>query len=170
MSTICLGKLLGLPHLEMAGWGVFIAPNTKLVVGEKLLLSAAHRTVRCPCPMRLAVGLTTQVTIGVACFHNGQSAYHTGQSGAFSPPVPPGTSRWATVPWCTGQSGVWHRTVRCSRPDSPQATLHSFLGLHLIFIMSFLGVAFLNALVQVTLASCELQTQTLANTLVHRLC
>jgi hypothetical protein len=27
---------LGLPNLEMAGWGVFIAPNTKLAVGEKL--------------------------------------------------------------------------------------------------------------------------------------
>jgi hypothetical protein len=39
--------------------------------------------------------------------------------------------------------------------------------LHNVF---FWGVDFLNALVQVTLASCELQTQTLANTLVHRLC
>jgi hypothetical protein len=38
--------LLGLPHLEMASWGVFITPNTKLVIGEKLLLSAAHRTVQ----------------------------------------------------------------------------------------------------------------------------
>jgi hypothetical protein len=46
---------LGLPHLEMAGWGVFIAPNTKLAVGGKLLLSVVHRTVWCPCPVRLAV-------------------------------------------------------------------------------------------------------------------
>jgi hypothetical protein len=46
MSTICLGMLLGLPHLKMAGWGVFIAPNTKLAVGGKLLLSMVHRTVR----------------------------------------------------------------------------------------------------------------------------
>jgi hypothetical protein len=36
MSTICLGIFLGLQHLKMVGWGVFIAPNTKLVVGEKL--------------------------------------------------------------------------------------------------------------------------------------
>jgi hypothetical protein len=28
--------LLGLPHLGMADWGVFIALNTKLAVGEKL--------------------------------------------------------------------------------------------------------------------------------------
>jgi hypothetical protein len=27
MSTICLDMLLGLPHLEMAGWVVFIGPN-----------------------------------------------------------------------------------------------------------------------------------------------
>jgi hypothetical protein len=38
--------LLGLPHLGMVGWGVFIAPNSKLAVGEKLLLSVEHRTVR----------------------------------------------------------------------------------------------------------------------------
>jgi hypothetical protein len=62
MSTICLGMSLGLAHLEMAGWGVFIAPNTKLAVGGKLLLSMVHwtvrwghRIVRCPCPVRLAV-------------------------------------------------------------------------------------------------------------------
>jgi hypothetical protein len=36
MSIMCLGMLLGLPHLGMVDWGVFIAPNTKLDVGEKL--------------------------------------------------------------------------------------------------------------------------------------
>jgi hypothetical protein len=56
--------LLALPHLGMAGWGVFIVPNTKLVIGEKMLLSVAHQIVRCPCPVRLAVGLTPQVTVG----------------------------------------------------------------------------------------------------------
>jgi hypothetical protein len=39
--------LLGLPHIEMPVEGVFIAPNTKLAVGEKLLLSVAYRTVYC---------------------------------------------------------------------------------------------------------------------------
>jgi hypothetical protein len=59
MSIICLGVSLGLPHLEMVGWGVFIAPNTNRVVGEKLLLSVSHRTARCSlsgapsrCPVR----------------------------------------------------------------------------------------------------------------------
>jgi hypothetical protein len=28
--------LLGLPHIAMADWGVFISPNTNLAVGEKL--------------------------------------------------------------------------------------------------------------------------------------
>jgi hypothetical protein len=55
--------LLGLPHLEMSVGVVFTGPNTILAVGEKLLLSMAHRTVRwghqtvrCPCPVRLAIG------------------------------------------------------------------------------------------------------------------
>ena len=36
---------LGSHTLEWPVGGVFITPNTKLVVGEKLLLSMAHRTV-----------------------------------------------------------------------------------------------------------------------------
>jgi hypothetical protein len=54
MSTICLGMSLGLPHLEIAGWGVFIAPNTNVATGEKLLLlcgtqdsPVVHRTSHC---------------------------------------------------------------------------------------------------------------------------
>jgi hypothetical protein len=57
---------------------VFIDPNTKLVVGEKLLLSAAHctvrwghQTVRCLYPVRLAVALTPKVTVSVAGFYTG---------------------------------------------------------------------------------------------------
>jgi hypothetical protein len=34
MSTICLGMVLELSHLEMVDWGVFIAPNTKIAIGE----------------------------------------------------------------------------------------------------------------------------------------
>jgi hypothetical protein len=108
--------------------------------------------------------LTPQVTVGAQAFYTGHSGHHTGQFGGLLSIVPPRTSRWATVPWCIEQSG--------SRPDSPpwQHVL-LFPGLHLIFIMSsFEVLLFLNALLQVTLASCEQQTQTLANTLVHRLC
>jgi hypothetical protein len=126
MSTICLGMSLGLPHLEMAGWGVFIAPNTNRAVGEKLLLSAAHRTVRwctgqhtVACPVRLVVALSEQVTVGVAGFPHRTVRWSSLR-------VPPGTSRWATVPWCTGQSGA-------PRTDSPQA---AHLDSSWIFLMS----------------------------------
>jgi hypothetical protein len=102
MSTICLGMLLGLPHLEMASWGVFIAPNTNRAVGEKLLLSAAHRTVRwctghrtVACPVRLAVTLSgtlsEQVTVGAAGFSHRTVRWSSLR-------VPPRTSRWAAVP------------------------------------------------------------------------
>jgi hypothetical protein len=136
MSIICLGMLLGLPHLGMVGWGVFIASNTKLAIGEKFLLSAAHRTVwwrtrqsGALCPVRLAIGLTPQVTIGAHDFYTGHSEHHTGQSGGFLSIVPPRTSRWATVP------GASDSLVLQTR-QSVVATLPSFLGLHLIFIMS----------------------------------
>jgi hypothetical protein len=63
---MCLGMSLGLPHMEMAGWGVFIAPNTNIAVGERLLLlcgtpdsPVVHRTTHCGlsgapsrCPVR----------------------------------------------------------------------------------------------------------------------
>jgi hypothetical protein len=129
MSTICLGMSLGLPHLEMAGWGVFIAPNTNRAVEEKLLLSAAHRTVRwctgqrtVACPVRLAVALSEQVTVGAVGFPHRrvQSSHRTVRWSSLR--VPPRTSYWAAVPWCIGQSGVWapgspacgHRTVWCA--------------------------------------------------------
>ena len=54
--------------------------------------------------MRLAVGLTPQTTVGTQVFY-------TGQSGGLLSTVQPGTSRWATVPGCTGQSGALARTV-----------------------------------------------------------
>jgi hypothetical protein len=109
MSTLCLGMFPGLPHLRMAGWGVFIAPNTKLAIGEKLLVSAAHRTVwwctgQCivHCLVRLAIGMTPQATVGSHAFYTRHYGCHTGQSGVLFSVVSHGTSRWATVPWCTG--------------------------------------------------------------------
>jgi hypothetical protein len=59
MSTICLDMLLGFPHLEMAGSGVFIASPTIIVVGQKQQLSVdghtgqsgAHRTCTVHCPV-----------------------------------------------------------------------------------------------------------------------
>jgi hypothetical protein len=69
------------------------------------VLSAAHRTVRwctgqCTvhCLMRLVIGLTPQATVGAHAFYTGHSELHTGQSGGLLSIVPPGTSRWDTVP------------------------------------------------------------------------
>jgi hypothetical protein len=119
MSTRCLGMFLDLPHLDMAGWGVFIAPNTNRAVGEKLLLSVSHRTVRwctgqrtVACPVRLAIAVSEQVTVGAAGFLHRTVRYSHRTVRSSSLRVPPGTSHWAAVPWCTGQSGVW-------APDSP---------------------------------------------------
>jgi hypothetical protein len=172
-ALVCL---LGSHTWKWPVGGVFIAPNTNRAVGEKLLLSVSHRTVRwctgqrtVACPVRLAVALWEKVTVGAIGFSHRIVQWSSLR-------VPPRTSRWAAVPWCTGQSGVWapdspacgHRTVRCStHKQSTGSTLGLFLDLFNVF---FWGVAFLNFLVQVNLASCELQTQTLENLLVHGLC
>jgi hypothetical protein len=54
---------------------VYIGSNSKRAVGEKLQFSAAHRTVRwctgqrtVACPVRLAVALSEQVTVGATGF------------------------------------------------------------------------------------------------------
>jgi hypothetical protein len=134
------------------------------------VLSTAHRIVRwctgqCTfrCPVRLAVGLTPQATVGTQAFYTGHSGCHIGQSGGLFSTVPPRTNCWGYCSWCTGQSGA---------PDQKVRKQHFFvswtsLDLHSVF---FWGVAFLNALVQVTLVSYGLQIQTQQKTLVHRLC
>jgi hypothetical protein len=82
------------------------------------VLSAAHRTVRwctgqCTvhCPVRLAVGLTPQATIGAQAFYTGHSGCHTGQSDGLLSTVPPGTSHW-------GYCSLVHRTVQCATGQS----------------------------------------------------
>jgi len=159
--------LLGLPHLRMAGWGCIYSPQTNCSRWRKAAAlcgtpdsPVVHRTAHCSmsgapscCPVWL---LSEQVTVGAAGF-----PHRTVRCASLR--VPPGTSRWAAVPKCTGQSGVWapdspvcHRTVRCStHRQSAGNTLWLLLDLFNVF---FWGVAFLNSLVQVVLASCELQT------------
>jgi hypothetical protein len=129
------------------------------------VLSAAHRTVRCPlsgAPSRWPN------TVGDRCHCR---LFTPDSLVVFSPQCHLEPSVRVPVSWCTGQSGVCHRIVRCfsHRQSAGNTSFFSWasLDLHNVF---FRGVAFLNVLVQVTLASCELQTQTLANTLVHRLC
>jgi hypothetical protein len=126
---------------------VYIGPNSKIPVGEKLQFSAAHRTVRwctgqrtIACPVRLAVALSEQVTVGAAGFPHWTvwCSHRTVQWSSLR--VPPGSSYWAEIPWCTGQSDVWapdslvcHRTVRCS---SHKQSVAAHLDFSWIFLMS----------------------------------
>jgi hypothetical protein len=66
---------------------VYISPNSKIAVGEKLQFSAAHRTVRwctgqrtVACPVRLAVALSKQVIVGAAGFSTPDSLVLTPDS------------------------------------------------------------------------------------------
>jgi hypothetical protein len=108
---------LGSHTLEWPVGGVFIASNTKLAVGEKLLLSMAHRTVRwctgqCTVhyPVRLAVGLTPQATVGAQDFYTGHSVLHIGQSMVFSPQL--------HFEIAVGLLSLVHQIVRRVPPDS----------------------------------------------------
>jgi hypothetical protein len=76
MSTICLGMLLRLSHLEMAGWGGIYRPQHKSSRWRKVyaLCGTSNSPVGSldspvPCPVRLAVGLTPQVTVGAIGFY-----------------------------------------------------------------------------------------------------
>jgi hypothetical protein len=167
MCTICLGMLLGLPHLEMAGWGCIYSPQYKTSHWRKAVAfcgtpdspvvgtGQSGAPIRCP----LAVG---SIKWPLGCQPDGPVSHRTVRA---SSTMPPGTSRWAIVPWCTGQSPCGNTILRFL--EFAWYFLIFSCDIHNVF---FWGVAFLNALVQVTLASCELQTKTLANTLVHRLC
>jgi hypothetical protein len=106
---------------------VFIGPNSKLAVGEKLQSSAAHRTVRCA-PDSPVVHRTAPCSMSGAPSRCSVRAGDRWRCRLFTPDspvvflrVPPGTSHWAGVPWCTGQSSVW-------APDSPQQHTWTFLG------------------------------------------
>jgi hypothetical protein len=62
MSTICLGMLLGLPHLEMVGWGGIYRPQHKTSHWRKV--AALCYTPDSPVgsldsPVRLAIGSDT---------------------------------------------------------------------------------------------------------------
>jgi hypothetical protein len=103
--------LLGLPHLAMAGWGVFIAPNTKLAVGEKLCFLRHTGQCTIHCLVRLVIGLTLHLTVGAHDFYTGHFGCHTKQSGGLLSTVPPKTSHWGYCSWCTEQSDAPDQTV-----------------------------------------------------------
>jgi hypothetical protein len=151
MSTICLGMSLGIPHQEMPGWGVFIAPNTNLAVGGKLLLSAVtpnslvvHRTAHCSLS-----GAPSRFPIKAGDRWHSRLSHRTVWT-------PHRTVRWspsechlelavgAEVPGASDSPSCGHRTVWCATrqsgapcTDSPQATHIFILGLFLDLLNVF---------------------------------
>jgi hypothetical protein len=91
MSTICLGMLLGLPHLEIAGWGVFKASPYNYSRWKEVaaFCRRAHRTctVHCVVPCHVSRPLESVV------------------DDYWIQPLPKLSS--------------WHRTVRCYSPRVP---------------------------------------------------
>jgi hypothetical protein len=94
------------------------------------VLSVVHRTIRCPCPVRLAVSLSEQVMVGAQAFHTRQFGLYIRQSGG----LPSG---------CHLELAVRASVPRA--PDSPVPstgqsacgnTSSFFLDFSLIFLMS----------------------------------
>jgi hypothetical protein len=70
MSTICLDMLLGLPHLEMAGWGGIYSHQPSCSRWGRLLAMGApnslvrHRTLSGVLPHQAAVRVRSWLTVG----------------------------------------------------------------------------------------------------------
>jgi hypothetical protein len=161
MSTICLGMLLGLPHLGMTGWGGIYRPEHNSSHWRKVV-SMAHRTVRWvtgqsgalshwiwhyrwPLALQGFTSDSPDVTLDspVAFFHQCHLELAVG---VLFP------SALDSSVLLAGQSASGNTCLRFL--DFAWYLLIFTCDLHNVF---FWGVAFLNALVQVTLASCELQ-------------
>jgi hypothetical protein len=133
-------SLKNLDALKCGGWGVFIAPTTKMAVGEGCC-RWVHRTVRCAtghCPVRQprhpTVRVLTVSTVGAL------TSWGTGQSGA-APDihcslsgVPSGAAltlralsvhcscslfTFADDRWRSSRCSAWHTGQSGATPDSP---------------------------------------------------
>jgi hypothetical protein len=118
MSILCLGMLLGLPHLQMAGWGggIYSLPPTIVAVGQKQQLSVdgrtgqsgAHRTstIHClvPWPRQLTIRVCSSRSLDLTVARL-SSAHQT--VWCYSRRAP------RCGPLCT-DCQVPHRTVSCT--------------------------------------------------------
>jgi hypothetical protein len=175
MSILCLGMLLGLSHLEMAGWGGIYRPQHNSSCWRKAaalcgtpdslvpLFGASSHWIwhrRWPLAPQAFTPDSPDVTPDspVASLHQCHQELAVGLQFPSAPDSPA----------CgTGQSGVPSDSpVLLAEQSARVNTMLHFLDfawylliftcdLHNIF---FWGVTFFNALVQVTLASCELQS------------
>jgi hypothetical protein len=181
MSILCLGMLLGLPHLEMAGWMKYIYMsqlNSSHWRKAVVLYGTPDSPVEAPdSPMPLS-GVPSRWIwhrrwpLALQAF-TPDSPVVTLNSSVVTPNSPV-----ASLPQChqelavglqfpgvpespscaTGQSSVPDRQSAC---DNTFLCFLDFAWYLLIFTCNlhnvlFWGVAFLNTLVQVTLTSCEI--------------
>jgi hypothetical protein len=113
--------------------GVYIGPNSNIAVREKLLLSAAHRTVRLEAPDSSMPCLVRHKPLDLA-----GDRWHCQPCIEQSSGYPPQCHQELVVGLLfpsASDSPVCHRTVRCSQPDGPPvATLSLCLGLCLILV------------------------------------
>jgi hypothetical protein len=138
------------------GWlgEVYIGPNSKIAVGEKLQFSAAHRTVRwCirqsgGAPDSPVVHRTTHCSLSGApsrcsvkvgdrwrrrLFHTGQSGAHTGQSGGLLSECHLELAVGLEFPGAPDSPACGHRTVWCA---SHRQSAAAHLDSSWIFLMS----------------------------------
>jgi hypothetical protein len=128
MSTIWLGMLLGLPHLEVAGWGGIYSHHPKTSRWWSLLAKGApdspvrHRTVSGAPPRHLPVRARSRSTVGgFVLMRHRTVRCDIGQSGA---PLTVCSDIWFAL--FTLQSRPLRADSRCSAgaPDSPVCTGH----------------------------------------------
>jgi hypothetical protein len=115
MSTICLGMFLGLPLLQMVGWGVFIASphNYSCWTEAAAFCWRTHRTVRCIPDLHcsLSSALPCQPTVWVCSSRPlDPTVTQTIRCTPDSPVLQPESARCGHL---CAECPVSHRTVQC---------------------------------------------------------
>jgi hypothetical protein len=144
MCTICLGMLLGLPHLEMAGWGCIYSPQHNCSRWRKA-------AALCGTPDSPVVHQTAHCSVSGAPSRCPATAGDRWRRRLFTPDSPDSTPDSSVVfsaqchlelavglwfPGAPNSSACGTKQSGAPCTDSPQATLLSSLGLLLIFIIS----------------------------------
>jgi hypothetical protein len=157
MSTICLGMSLGLPHLEMAGWGCIYSPQHKCSRWRKAAAlcgttdsPVVHRTVRWCIGQSGGASDSPVAHRTMHCSLSGVPSCYPDTAGdrwrrrLFTPDSPMLFPPQCHLELAIGlrfpgapDSPVCHRIVRCSshRQSAGNTHLH-FLDFSLIFLMS----------------------------------
>jgi hypothetical protein len=132
MSTICLGMSLGLPHLEMAGWGCIYSPQHKCSGWRKV-------AALCGTPDSPVSHWTTHCSLSGAPSHYPDTAGDCWRRRLFTPDSPDFTPDSPVLfpPQCHLELAVGLRFP--SAPDSPVLLAQTVRRQH---TSSFLGLLF----------------------------